>query len=639
MLTVVAVLLAFVGMVAFYVEHTALDEDGFETISRNLIENDTIRTQVATTAVDKLYENVDVEAAIAERLPPAQQRLAPILAGLSRSGAYRAAEAALERPRVQTVWVEATTAAQRQLVKLLDDKTKFVQTEGGKVVLDLRPIMIELGNQVVVIGKVAERLPESSGRITIIEESQLETAQTMTKILRAVADWMWLVAIAVAALAIWLARGRRRLELRALAIGLRRRRAADACRAPLRRRLSRRPPRQGRLGQARGPGHVEHPHAGPRRPRVGVDRPRRRDAGRSLVRGRDPPRRAGTRRRPADPGEQPHDLRGRRGRPARARAGRADHRPRLAPDAGPDRARRRRHRGRPKHRQAGDTAARLRRPVSARRGRRPPRPDIGPPPAPGMRWIPAGTFAMGSSDFYPEERPVHRVSLDGFWMDETPVTVAQFRRFVRETKYVTLAERPLDGAHYPDADPELLVPGLTRLPQDPGPGRRERPPQLVGVRAGRVLEAARRQGHDDQRPRHASRGPHRVRGRRGLRDLGGQGAPERGGVGARGARRARRGDVRLGRRALPGRQGDGEHVAGRVPLAEPQARRLRGHLAGRQLPGERLRLPRRDRERLGVDVRLVHAPPPDEVESPCCVPRNPRVTSPEASPARRSRVA
>ena len=60
----------------------------------------------------------------------------------------------------------------------------------------------------------------------------------------------------------------------------------------------------------------------------------------------------------------------------------------------------------------------------------------------GMAWIPGGTFAMGSEDFYPEERPVHHVQVDGFWMDETPVTAADFRRFVRETKHVTVAERP-----------------------------------------------------------------------------------------------------------------------------------------------------------------------------------------------------
>ena len=179
-LTVVTVLLALVGALAFYVEHTALDEQGFETISRQMIENDAIRTQVANTAVDQLFANVDVEAAIAERLPPQQQGLAPVLTGIARSSADRAAAAVLERPRVQTVWVETSTATQRQLVALLDDKTRFVQTDGGKVVLDLRPIMIELGNQVVVIGRAAEKLPESTGKITIIEESQLETAQTAT---------------------------------------------------------------------------------------------------------------------------------------------------------------------------------------------------------------------------------------------------------------------------------------------------------------------------------------------------------------------------------------------------------------------------------------------------------------------------
>ena len=93
----------------------------------------------------------------------------------------------------------------------------------------------------------------------------------------------------------------------------------------------------------------------------------------------------------------------------------------------------------------------------------------GPPPARGMRWIPGGTFAMGSEDFYPEERPVRRVSVDGFWMDETPVTAAQFRRFVRETRYVTLAERPLDGTLYPDADPGLLFPGSLVFRRSSGP--------------------------------------------------------------------------------------------------------------------------------------------------------------------------
>ena len=66
---------------------------------------------------------------------------------------------------------------------------------------------------------------------------------------------------------------------------------------------------------------------------------------------------------------------------------------------------------------------------------------------------------MGSDQHYPEERPVHDVAVDGFWMDEHQVTVAEFRRFVKATGHVTVAERALDAADYPEADRELLVPG------------------------------------------------------------------------------------------------------------------------------------------------------------------------------------
>jgi formylglycine-generating enzyme required for sulfatase activity len=86
-----------------------------------------------------------------------------------------------------------------------------------------------------------------------------------------------------------------------------------------------------------------------------------------------------------------------------------------------------------------------------------------------MVWIPGGEFWMGSNDFYPEERPVHRVRVDGFWMDAHPITAGEFRRFVRATGYVTVAERPLDPEDYPDADPDLLVPGSLVFRKSAGP--------------------------------------------------------------------------------------------------------------------------------------------------------------------------
>ena len=66
-----------------------------------------------------------------------------------------------------------------------------------------------------------------------------------------------------------------------------------------------------------------------------------------------------------------------------------------------------------------------------------------------MVWIPGGTFLMGSDDHYPEEAPAHPVSVSGFWIDRTQVTNAAFRRFVKATGYVTVAERVPDAALYP----------------------------------------------------------------------------------------------------------------------------------------------------------------------------------------------
>jgi len=64
----------------------------------------------------------------------------------------------------------------------------------------------------------------------------------------------------------------------------------------------------------------------------------------------------------------------------------------------------------------------------------------------GMAWVAGGSFVMGSENFYPEEQPAHAVAVDGFWMDRHAVTVREFRRFVAETAYVTVAERALDAA-------------------------------------------------------------------------------------------------------------------------------------------------------------------------------------------------
>src|SRR5688500_3256935 len=91
------------------------------------------------------------------------------------------------------------------------------------------------------------------------------------------------------------------------------------------------------------------------------------------------------------------------------------------------------------------------------------------PPAKDMVWVPGGEGLMGSEDFYPEERPTRRAAVEGFWIDEHPVTVAEFRRFVMSTGHVTWAEEPPDPADYPDAEASQLVPGSLVFTPTSGP--------------------------------------------------------------------------------------------------------------------------------------------------------------------------
>jgi formylglycine-generating enzyme required for sulfatase activity len=96
-----------------------------------------------------------------------------------------------------------------------------------------------------------------------------------------------------------------------------------------------------------------------------------------------------------------------------------------------------------------------------------------------MVWIPGGEFSMGSEDArqmtcggpdaMSDARPIHRVYVDGFWMDETEVTNEQFEKFVKTTRYITIAEQTPKAAEFPGAPPENLVPGSLLFAPTSGP--------------------------------------------------------------------------------------------------------------------------------------------------------------------------
>lgn len=219
-LVVVGVLLTVISLLATYVKREALEPDRFRETSQELIASPAIQDALAAEMVEALYANIDISAQLGEQLPSNLQGLAGPIAGVSRELADRVAGELLARPRVQDTFVNLLSVSQLQLVKLLRGETTAVSTATGDVVLDLRPLVLELGDRFNFVTGLAEKIPPGSAQVTILEADNLKRAQNVTDALDAVANWIWVLAAGAWAASIWLARGRRREEVRAIGLGL-----------------------------------------------------------------------------------------------------------------------------------------------------------------------------------------------------------------------------------------------------------------------------------------------------------------------------------------------------------------------------------------------------------------------------------
>lgn len=86
-----------------------------------------------------------------------------------------------------------------------------------------------------------------------------------------------------------------------------------------------------------------------------------------------------------------------------------------------------------------------------------------------MTYVSGGVFLMGSENYYPEERPLRKVKVDGFWIDKFAVTNQKFSEFVERTGYLTVAERALNPEDFPGAPVENLKPGSMLFQPSKGP--------------------------------------------------------------------------------------------------------------------------------------------------------------------------
>jgi hypothetical protein len=224
-LLVLATILLFVSSFTVWSKRQLLDNEAWADSSAQLLANDEVRAAIAQKLSDALFQRIDVEAQLRERLPAQRKGTAAALAAaLQNTVVPAAADRLLQRPRVQTLWENANKRAHAAVVRVLEGKdlgkAGNISTANGVVTLDLRPAITRLATRLGLEDKLKANADPDAGQLVIMKSSQLGAAQTAVKILKALSSLLVIAVVALYALAIYLAQGRRRLLLGATGASL-----------------------------------------------------------------------------------------------------------------------------------------------------------------------------------------------------------------------------------------------------------------------------------------------------------------------------------------------------------------------------------------------------------------------------------
>lgn len=220
-LIVVASVIAVVSVLTTWVNRQMLDEEAWRTASAELIEDPQVRDAIAVYLVDELYDNVNVGEGLAERLPPELKPLAATAAGALRQPVTDAVDRLLESPRVQQIFINASSLAQQKLVNVLENDTGAGITTGdGVVTVELGTLVSELGAQLGLPASALDKIPPDAGTITVLRSDELGAAQAAVRALRVLSVALLVLVLALYVLAVFLARGERREAIRNIGFAL-----------------------------------------------------------------------------------------------------------------------------------------------------------------------------------------------------------------------------------------------------------------------------------------------------------------------------------------------------------------------------------------------------------------------------------
>ena len=214
-LITLASLLGLIVLLATWVNRQMFDDNTWDKASTQLIQQPAVQSALSVYLVNSLYENVDVPAAIAEKLPPGLKPFAAPAAAALRQPATDGVKLLLTRPRVQKLWVDSMRLTHQRLIAVLENKTREgISTGNGEVTVDLGALLKSIAPQLGLPAGAVARIPATTGRITVMRSDQLGLAQKAVKAVKGVSVWVFILVLLMFAGALYLAAGERRTTLR-----------------------------------------------------------------------------------------------------------------------------------------------------------------------------------------------------------------------------------------------------------------------------------------------------------------------------------------------------------------------------------------------------------------------------------------
>jgi hypothetical protein len=217
-LVVLGAVLLLVSTLTFWVQRQVLDNASWKHASQQLIQDPKVQDTLSIYLTNQIFDNADVTGALEKRLPAQLDPLAPQIAGALRGAAPNAIKTLLQRPRLQQVFVNASSAAHDKLVNVLEDKTGHgISTGNGTVTIDLHQLLGEIAAKLGLPGTLISKIPQDKGQIVVMKSTQLRTVQKGVKVINVFSVLLFIAVLGLFALAIVLARGSRRATLRNIA--------------------------------------------------------------------------------------------------------------------------------------------------------------------------------------------------------------------------------------------------------------------------------------------------------------------------------------------------------------------------------------------------------------------------------------